>query len=294
MALTYEHLRHLCRYPWHAIWHPHQRFWNIYTRRLSRPLKLSWLVRGVDTYLLSIESRLRLWGDLKKGQQLEATRVIYIDAGLHREGDELWQVLEHFGETLSIRAYGFEANPDHFERVVKRFADCSNVKLVNAALVSDKVETKYVSLYLAGQEGRGDSLFPDKGAQFIKVPCAHLSQYFLDEGINPRSDIIIIRMNIEGGELGVLEELQRARLLHYIDGWFGTWDDLFKIDPRRDKQLRLLKRRHGITSFPFNGRDLKSPRRRAVIMKLIAGVIARGVRRKSVGNVNQIQSLRKL
>ena len=36
-----------------------------------------------------------------------------------------------------------------------------------------------------------------------------------------------------------------------IDGYFGMWDDVYKIDPPRDVQFRRLLREQHIKSIPF-------------------------------------------
>ena len=44
-----------------------------------------------------------------------------------------------------------------------------------------------------------------------------------------------------------------------VDGYYGMWDDLSKIDPERDAGFRRLLRRAGIHPIAFNDRDLAHP-----------------------------------
>jgi hypothetical protein len=62
-------------------------------------------------------------------------------------------------------------------------------------------------------------------------------------------------MNIEGAELDVIRDLVESGEAGVVDGWFGMWDYVAKIDPERDRVFRALLADAGISPFTFNGRD---------------------------------------
>ncbi len=68
----------------------------------------------------------------------------------------------------------------------------------------------------------------------IEVPALRLSRFISqNEAISPDA-IVTLRMNIEGAETFVIEDLRDAGLIGRIDGFYGMWDDLYKIDPALD------------------------------------------------------------
>ena len=55
----------------------------------------------------------------------------------------------------------------------------------------------------------------------------------------------------------MIADLVDGGLASCIDGYFGMWDDLSKIDKRRDNEFRAFLAKHHISPFTFNGRDLE-------------------------------------
>jgi hypothetical protein len=78
-------------------------------------------------------------------------------------------------------------------------------------------------------------------------------------------DILLLRMNCEGAEWPVLRDLEKAGLLAYISGFFGMWDDLWKIDIGMDARFRAYLKEQKIRNFTYNDRDLKFYLRRKAI-----------------------------
>jgi len=75
---------------------------------------------------------------------------------------------------------------------------------------------------------------------------------------------VILRMNIEGAEQFVIQDLIDAGLHRSIDGYYGMWDDLSKVDPSAAKTFRRLLRDNGISTITFNDRDLETSARRGL------------------------------
>jgi FkbM family methyltransferase len=146
----------------------------------------------------------------------------------------------------------FEANPNHFAVAEERLRGVENLELLNVALVGPDHEGSTATLFLAGRKGKADSLFSARKAQgSLDVPAARLSSFVLESGHDAR----ILRMNIEGAELLVIEDLLDAGQTDRIDGYFGMWDDLGKIDPAADECFRRLLHGCGVDPITFNDRD---------------------------------------
>jgi hypothetical protein len=250
--------------PLRIVWHPHQKLWN---GRLERGLGLlpghAVLVRllvAVDSLLLAGRVVLRRarrlgWRSLV-GRPALPPRMLYVDCGLHREGLQVGSVLEWFGDRAAVSVIGYEASADHYAAVEKKFVG-HPVDLRNEALVGPQHAEPVVRLYKDGGDGKGDSLFSERGETFETVPAVRLSaalrEYAGEHGHQP----VILRMNIEGAESFVIDDLIDAGMVGEVAGYYGMWDDLSKIDRRRDAAFRRLLRREGIRTVTFNDRDYR-------------------------------------
>jgi hypothetical protein len=245
-----------------AIWHPHQKLWNWdlveHLDRVPGGSAAGHVVISGDSALLAlrvIARRGRLLGIpalLKRPRCPQ--RALYVDCGTHQEGLELRAVSQWFGD--SVRLVGYEASSEHFAAAERNLRDVPRTELRHAALVGPDYPDSTVRLYKAGGDGRADSLFAERGSDFEEVPAVRLSQeladYYTAEGPVPT----VVRMNIEGAELFVVEDLVAAGVADAVCGYYGMWDDLSKIDPDRDRQFRRLLRANRIRTVPFNDRDL--------------------------------------
>lgn len=250
-------LGYLARHPWHAVLHPHQRLWNLYLTPVAKRVGLRKPLILADSLLLWAEV---LLGRLRRRDARRGTaasdRVVVIDLGQHVDPRQITAMLDWFGTEVALEIYGFEAHPDYFEAAKAKLAERDNVVLENLALVGPDFAGDHVRLYLAGGRGVGDSIYARRSDDFITVPAVRLSRYLADKGVDLAAQPVILRMNIEGAEFGVLQDLAEAGLLEQIDGFFGSWDDMYKTDPKDDERFRAFLRRHRIRSIPFNDRDL--------------------------------------
>ncbi len=118
-------------------------------------------------------------------------------------------------------------------------------------------------LFKSGGDGKADSLFGERFAKghvgYDDVPAVRLSDA-LEKYAAP-GEPVLLRMNIEGAELYVIDDLVAADAVDRVAGYFGMWDDLSKIDPSRDAGFRSTMRQAGIRPVTFNDRDLGHPLR---------------------------------
>ncbi|HEX4860040.1 MAG TPA: FkbM family methyltransferase [Rhizomicrobium sp.] len=240
-----------------------------------------------DSFLLRVRAllrRARVAGLGRLGKiAVPERKIVYIDAGLHRNAAQIASMLEWFAPSANLRVYGIEAHPRYMRECRFRFGGERRVRLFNYALVGPDHAGDTATLYLDGNKGLGNSLFAARGKETIEVPAIRLSKLIREHEIAEPGDILILRMNIEGAEMQVIEDLAEAGMIGLFDGFYGMWDDLYKIDPALDGKFRALLKRERIKSFTFNDRDtspIAGPKRREIIRYDIETSIYRGEKRK--------------
>lgn len=258
------------------FWHPHQRLWNWRAVSICRRLFGSGFIGeamvvgliGVDSAVLMARVLARrtrhLYTFLRNRPKSDAPAtgppVLYIDCGLHRRGEQVLVMQEWFGERYDLQIVGFEASEEHFRSAAAALSDIPQVRLHQIALVGPDHGDPTIRLYKAGGEGKGDSLFGARGGQFELVPAHRLSEFLEENGYDFGFQPVLLRMNIEGAERFVIDDLVDAGLVQSIDGFYGMWDDLSKIDTEADRRFRAVLRREGISTLTFNDRDLTTHR----------------------------------
>lgn len=190
----------------------------------------------------------------------ESVSLIYLDAGLHSDGLQLRSILDWLPAS-SLAVVGFEANPNTYADCLTNVPAHPNTTLINVALVGPRHKDFFATLWteLPGQRakglGVGDSLFSERGHKRgyspIRVPARRLTTLLDDLNLDPKKNRVILRMNIEGAELDVLQDLDAEGLLPYVDMFMGTWDDVGKISHERGRALKRLVRTHRIIKVPF-------------------------------------------
>jgi hypothetical protein len=269
------------------VWHPHQKLWNA---RLSRRLRrlplgrvLVRLVIATDSVLLAarvVARRVRAGWPGARGSTGDRPTVLYIDAGVHREGKQIRWMHEWFASDYDLRVVGYEASAEHMEHARERLSDLDlALDLRQRALVAPGFAEPEVKLFKSGGDGKGDSLFSQRGDDFEVAPAVRLSGELSELDPPPAHTVTLLRMNIEGAESYVIEDLVDAGVQGEIDGYFGMWDDLSKIDVGADEAFRRLLAESGISGVTFNDRDLPSPLRRWAIRFDLETSIRKGLRK---------------
>ena len=275
------------------LWHPHQRLWN---RRLLGRLRelLPWrpaylaahgAVVAADTVLLAGRAvgrrrahggargrrdRSRLAGDLP---------IYYFDLGTHRQAAELSYMVRRVLPRLSTnyQAFGFEASKELLDQARTGLEGDEHVSFVHAAVCHVPPATGTIRLYSGPRDGLGNSLYRPEFGEYEEVPALRFSDWLKQQDLDLEHGVSLLRMNIEGAEPDVIADLADSGLLGCIDGFFGMWDDLSKIDPQADVRFRGLLARHGIKPFTFNGRDLRVPLRMRSVEYDIRTCVRRGL-----------------
>ena len=249
------------------FWHPHQRLWNdrlvgvietvIPARSISRPVR--GMVMLVDTSLLFIRAVLRRLSLFGFSEIFTKWRtgypVLYLDIGTHKQGAELALMTDAILPRVCIHyeAYGFEANQESFRQARVRFSKKRHVILLHKALCNAQGK---IRLYHNAGSGLADSLYRQADS-FEDVEAVRLSDWLREKNISLEDRICLLRMNIEGAEFDVLQDLVESGLATNVDGYYGMWDDVSKINVKRDVEFREFLSTNGISSMTFNGRDVR-------------------------------------
>lgn len=259
---------------WWVIWHPHQKLWNwrlvgLVRRVLAfQPAVAKGAVEllvFVDSLLLVFRVGVRRTAAVATGALGRATadaQVLHVDCGLHRDGQELTWVHKWFGQRYALTMIGFEAGRSQFEEASRTLQRIPGLDLCHAALVGPDHDAPTVELHI-GDSDAGASLFSERGQRVEVVPAVRLSEVL--KSVSPEPDAVIVRMNIEGAEAFVIEDILTSGLGARVDGYYGMWDDLAKLDPAADGEFRRRLNAERIRNISFNGRDLAYPIRRFAI-----------------------------
>lgn len=265
MNLSHERLLEL-------LWHPHQGLWNLdLLKAIRRIIPLSPINKLIDQtiifmdtivlFLRTLVRKVSLLGFTKivsKARVPNEISILYFDLGTHMEAAELTLMVDRILPSMSERfeAYGFEATQEFFEQANAKFAGRKNVNLIHKALCYVLPSDGKIKLYKSKGKGLGNSLYRSSDT-FEEVEAIRFSDWLRNRNIDLENSICLLRMNIEGAEYDVLQDLVSSGLAKYIDGYYGMWDDVYKLDKQRDDQFRAFLRENQLYPFTFNGRDLK-------------------------------------
>lgn len=276
------------------LWHPHQGLWNPALVGLVRSIiplspisKLFTLfIIHIDTLILLLRAltrRVSLLGFtsiVSKARVPDTISILYFDLGTHKEAQELVLIVDKILPRISdnVEAYGFEASRESFDEAKAKFHKNKHVHLFNKALCCELPVGGNIKLYKDSGNGIGDSLYR-KGGNYEEVEALRLSDWFSESNIDLEKSICLLRMNIEGAEYDVLRDLVDNMLAQHIDGYFGMWDDVSKIDLQRGNDFRAFLSDNQINSFTFNGRDMRWPLRVKCIEYAIETAVQVGLRK---------------
>jgi hypothetical protein len=207
-------------------------------------------------------------------------RVLYVDCGVHKLGEQLRAMNDWFARECDLQLLGFEASAEHHRDALQNLADLQHLDLRQLALVGPDATEDHVRLYKGARDGKADSLHRE-GPRYEVVPAERLSTVLQrDYGAWLVDAPLLLRMNIEGSEYDVVDDLVRNGMSGRVDGYFGMWDDVSKIDPEKDRAFRRMLKDAHITSVTFNDRDLRHPLRRRAVRLAIDTSLRSGMRKR--------------
>tara|TARA_B100000287_G_C20462270_1_gene713842 strand:+ start:292 stop:906 length:615 start_codon:yes stop_codon:yes gene_type:complete len=174
-------------------------------------------------------------------------RVNYIDLGVH-EGEEIDLVLDHYKDykdKFDLSIYGVEANPKLYEDLEQKYKHFDEVKIFNNVISS--ASGCYIDLYL-GKATISSSIFATKSRvtdKTVRVLSHKFSDFVNDNVEEFNTSINVLKLNIEGAELDVYEDLIETDLFKDIDLFCGhpshDIEKVAELEPKRERYYSLLE-----------------------------------------------------
>ena len=183
-------------------------------------------------------------------------KLNYIDLGFHK-GQEIGLVLDNYKnykDKFDLTIYGVEPYEPFFSKLKEKYENDDRVKLFNNA-ISNK--TGFTKLYIStGGRKYGNSLYSSKrhvdskqyqnvyGYTFLEFVSKHVGDF--------ESSVNVLKLNIEGAELNVYEDLIKNDMRKHIDLFCGhPHHDIEKIPELKNKKDRYysLIKKHDIELF---------------------------------------------
>ena len=180
--------------------------------------------------------------------------INYFDIGLWSFPHEIEVMINEVfpnidGVTYSV--YGIEANLVFSEKIKCGYKNNQNVKIFNIAISNKKGhENLYINeaLHLPIYAGLGNSIFKTKNNvnpnKFYTVESNTFSGFIQDNNIHLDNSINIIKVNIEGAELYLWEDLKHSGLREKFHIFCGAGHDIEKVSellPMKEYYYTLLK-----------------------------------------------------
>ena len=236
-----------------------------FTNLVPSEAKFQWNRKRIN-YLLQNKN-------INKSRYHPDQNINYFDLGTHEKAQELKWVSNKILSKLPnpYKIFAFEANPKTFNLAKNNISKIDNLEFKNLALVNKAPKSGLVKLYMS-DDGLGDSIHWASDLH-IDVEAKKLSDVIKNEGIRLVESINIIRMNIEGSEYDVIEDLIETDLIKYFDGFYGMWDDVFKQDKGKYIKFQKILKEIDVYPFPFNGRDMRFPNRKRLIKRSLKNSI---------------------
>lgn len=170
-------------------------------------------------------------------------KVNYFDLGLF-DGEEINMFLNDIKDfNVDVNVYGFEANPLFYEKIKKRFQDNEKIKIYNLA-ISDKKDK--VKLYLE-KTGQGNSIYKSKNNvnpnEFYIVDSISFVDWLYEYLPSFVNDINIIRFNIEGAELLLINDMVSKNVVKYFNLFLGSHIgvDILKVNEIKQEYQNYIK-----------------------------------------------------
>jgi len=151
-------------------------------------------------------------------------KINYFDLGLYN-GDEIQMFLDAVKPMeADVKVYGFEAHLHLAEKVAHRYHKNKNVQIINRAISDKNGMTK---LYIAnGNKMEGNSIFPTKEnvnpEEFVEVECVKFSDWIANNVPFWWRAKNVIRFNIEGAEIHLMDDIISTGVFRKIDLFLGS------------------------------------------------------------------------
>lgn len=182
-------------------------------------------------------------------------KVNYFDLGLYK-GTEIKWMTEKIFPKLGIEnysAYGFEACRKYSKGVSNYYNSNKRVQIEHLAIAS---EEKVIRLYHSANSV-GHSIYSTKNnvqqSKFEETPAIRFSEWAKQNDINFKSSFNIMKVNIEGAEWPLFQDLASTGIIKDIDIFCGAGHDVKKVTELHeivDDYYKLLEE-HNVHLYRF-------------------------------------------
>jgi len=161
--------------------------------------------------------------------------INYIDLGLWKRADELEYmvkyVLPNFKD-ITYTAYGVEACPEYAELIKNKYINNKNVIIHNKAISNFVGKTDL--FFATNNDGLGNSIFKTKNnvdiRSKVEVETTTFSHWLNENKIDLSNSINILKVNIEGAELFLWDDIKKNNLRDYFNILCGhPSHDIYKV-----------------------------------------------------------------
>ena len=146
--------------------------------------------------------------------------------------------------------YSFEPNTSLYNHLIKRYKNSENIHIYNYA-VSDKNEK--VKFFTSGNNYVGDQGFTmsyEIGNNYIEVDSIKFSDFLKNEVLTKHDFIYLIKIDIEGEEFNVLEDLINESIYKKIGYIFvETHERFFEDGKERLEKIKNLIEKNNIKNI---------------------------------------------
>jgi len=177
-------------------------------------------------------------------------KVNYFDLGLYKGVELGWMVNEIFPnlDIQDYNAYGFEANPQLCENVCSQFKGKDKVKIYNYAI---NKENKPLKLYLGDSLECSSIYDTNKNInrdQSFDVSGVKFSSWLKENVEEFENSFNIIRVNIEGAEWDLMNDLDENNLIGCFNIYCGSFNDVKKVGELHQhlKEYRRIFKKNNI------------------------------------------------
>jgi FkbM family methyltransferase len=181
-------------------------------------------------------------------------KIYYYDFGLWKGTEINWMVREVFPalNVSNYKIFGFEACKKYSDLLTMRYQDNDKVTIINKAVVDTP---RKVKLYHAPNHV-GHSVFSTKrnvSKNYEEVDGIVFSDWLKENVRDYKMSLNIIKVNIEGSEWYLFNDLVSSGVHNHIDIYCGQGHDVEKVGELQDKVERYyeLLKENNINLYRF-------------------------------------------
>ena len=183
-------------------------------------------------------------------------KISFFDIGSYH-GKEIDLFINEITGLYPYSVNAFEAHPEYAKKLSLKYKKDPNVNIHSIAIGDCMNETGFTKLFLAPNE-EGNSIYSSKNnvtQDYVNVPIEKFSKIIKKLNINLDDSYNIVRFNIEGAELDLIQDLILNNLHKKINLFLGAkaGEDILKVKEISHKYkgyMELLKR-EDITIHPY-------------------------------------------